>query len=43
VANAYKHAGPLRDKHPIASDSDILAAGAGLWKRWLRHRQIWRG
>jgi hypothetical protein len=29
VANAYKHAGPLRNKHPIASESDILAAGAG--------------
>ncbi|MEY9185783.1 hypothetical protein ABIG06_007338 [Bradyrhizobium sp. USDA 326] len=29
VANAYKHAGPLRGKHPIASESDILAAGAG--------------
>lgn len=29
VANAYKHAGPLRAKHPIDSDSDVLAAGAG--------------
>ena len=29
VANAYKHAGPLRSQHPIASESDILAAGAG--------------
>lgn len=29
VANAYKHAGPLRAKHPINSDGDILAAGAG--------------
>jgi hypothetical protein len=29
VANAYKHAGPLRSKHPVASESDILAAGAG--------------
>jgi hypothetical protein len=29
VANAYKHSGPLRGKHPIASESDILAAGAG--------------
>jgi hypothetical protein len=29
VANAYKHAGPLRRKHPVASESDILAAGAG--------------
>lgn len=29
VANAYKHAGPLHSKHPIASESDILAAGAG--------------
>jgi hypothetical protein len=29
VANAYKHAGPLRPKHPIASDSDVLATGAG--------------
>ena len=29
VANAYKHAGPLRGKHPIASELDILATGAG--------------
>jgi hypothetical protein len=29
VANAYKHAGPLRGKHPIASESAILATGAG--------------
>jgi hypothetical protein len=29
VANAYKHAGPLRGKHPIASEADILATGAG--------------
>jgi hypothetical protein len=29
VANAYKHAGPLRGKHPVASESDILATGAG--------------
>lgn len=29
VANAYKHAGPLRGRHPIASESNILAAGAG--------------
>lgn len=29
VANAYKHDGPLRGKHPINSDQDILAAGAG--------------
>ena len=29
VANAYKHAGPLRAKHPIASESDVLATGAG--------------
>jgi hypothetical protein len=29
VANAYKHAGPLRGKHPIASESNILATGAG--------------
>ncbi len=29
VANAYKHDGPLRVKHPINSDEDILAAGAG--------------
>jgi hypothetical protein len=29
VANAYKHDGPLRSKHPIASDQDILSAGAG--------------
>ena len=25
VANAYKHAGPLRAKHPINSESDVLA------------------
>jgi hypothetical protein len=29
VANAYKHAVLLRSKHPVASESDILAAGAG--------------
>jgi hypothetical protein len=29
VANAYKHAGPLRAKHPIISESDVLATGAG--------------
>lgn len=29
VANAYKHAGPLRAKHPIHSESDVLATGAG--------------
>jgi hypothetical protein len=29
VANAYKHAGPLHGKHPVASESDILATGAG--------------
>lgn len=29
MANAYKHAGPLRSKHPVASESNILAAGAG--------------
>lgn len=29
VANAYKHAGPLRAKHPIVSESDVLATGAG--------------
>jgi len=29
VANAYKHAGPLRTKHPITSESDVLATGAG--------------
>jgi hypothetical protein len=29
VANAYKHAGPLRAKHPIDSESDVLATGAG--------------
>lgn len=29
VANAYKHSGPLRAKHPIASESDVLATGAG--------------
>jgi hypothetical protein len=29
VANAYKHAGPLRGKHPLASEADILATGAG--------------
>jgi hypothetical protein len=29
VANAYKHAGPLRPKHPINSESDVLATGAG--------------
>jgi len=29
VANAYKHAGPLRGKHPVASETDILATGAG--------------
>ena len=29
VANAYKHAGPLYAKHPITSESDVLAAGAG--------------
>ncbi len=29
VANAYKHAGPLRAKHPINSESDVLATGAG--------------
>ena len=29
VANAYKHAGPLRGNHPVASESDILATGAG--------------
>jgi hypothetical protein len=29
VANAYKHAGPLRAKHPITSESDVLATGAG--------------
>jgi hypothetical protein len=29
VANAYKHAGPLRAKHPIDSEADVLATGAG--------------
>jgi hypothetical protein len=29
VANAYKHAGPLRDKHPVASESDVLTSAAG--------------
>jgi hypothetical protein len=29
VANAYKHSGPLRAKHPISSESDVLATGAG--------------
>ncbi len=29
VANAYKHAGPLRGKHSVASESDVLATGAG--------------
>jgi hypothetical protein len=29
VANAYKHAGPLRAKHPINSESDVLTTGAG--------------
>ena len=29
VANAYKHAGPLRAKHPINSESDVLVTGAG--------------
>jgi hypothetical protein len=29
VANAYKHGGPLRGKHPVASELDILATGAG--------------
>jgi hypothetical protein len=29
VANAYKHGGPLRSKHPIDSESDVLATGAG--------------
>jgi hypothetical protein len=29
VANAYKHSGPLRAKHPINSESDVLATGAG--------------
>ena len=29
IANAYKHAGPLRAKHPITSESDVLATGAG--------------
>lgn len=29
VANAYKHSGPLRATHPIQSESDVLAAGAG--------------
>ena len=29
MANAYKHAGPLRGKHPIASELDVLATGAG--------------
>jgi hypothetical protein len=29
VANAYKHAGPLRAKYPINSESDVLATGAG--------------
>lgn len=29
VANAYKHDGPLRAKHPIVSADDILATGLG--------------
>ena len=29
VANAYKHSGPLNAKHPISSESDVLATGAG--------------
>jgi hypothetical protein len=29
VANAYKHSGPLRAKHPINSESDVLGTGAG--------------
>lgn len=29
VANAYKHDGPLRAKHPIVSSDDILATGLG--------------
>lgn len=29
VANAYKHSGPLNRKHPITSESDVLATGAG--------------
>src|SRR5258708_38090339 len=29
VANAYKHSGPLRAKHPINSESDVLATGVG--------------
>jgi hypothetical protein len=29
IANAYKHSGPLNAKHPINSESDILATGAG--------------
>jgi hypothetical protein len=29
VANAYKHSGPLRAKHPITSEFDVLATGAG--------------
>lgn len=29
VANAYKHDGPLRAKHPIVSSDDILATGPG--------------
>jgi hypothetical protein len=29
VANAYKHSGPLNAKHPITSESDVLATGAG--------------
>jgi hypothetical protein len=29
VANAYKHAGQLKAKHPITSESDVLATGAG--------------
>jgi len=29
VANAYKHSGPLHTRHPITSESDVLATGAG--------------
>src|SRR5215467_10946964 len=29
VANAYKHPGPLHTRHPITSESDVLATGAG--------------
>lgn len=29
VANAYKHFGPLHPKHPIRSEFDVLATGAG--------------